>query len=109
MAEAEASRRERARVRASLRQADRRLASMESKLRRARARIVREQQATGSSEQMLHRLNAAEAKISAAKGSLDETRRRDSPVSDLQARSMAINKELDEIDTLVDLVSDSGF
>jgi chromosome segregation ATPase len=109
MAEAEALERERMKVKRELQQADRRLAAVESKMRRARARSAGQRRPSGSSEQVLRRLDATEAKISSVKGALDETRGGDRPVADLKARSIEINKELDEIDSLVDMVAGSSF
>lgn len=109
MAEAEALRRERARVESDLNQANRRLASLDRKVRQTRAQIAREQSASSAAQQKLQRLDATEAKIAGVRGKLDDSRPGESPVNELAARSREINRELDEIDTLVGVVSGSGF
>jgi chromosome segregation ATPase len=109
MAEAEALRRERARVQSELNQANRRLASLDRKVRQTRAQIAREQGPSAAGRQKLQRLDATDAKIARVRGDLDDTRSGDRPVNELAARSTEINRELDEIDTLVGVVSGSGF
>jgi tetrahydromethanopterin S-methyltransferase subunit G len=108
IAEADALRRERARVQADLNQANRRLASIEQKVRQARSQIARERRTSGSVQQQQRRLDATEAKIAEVRSTLDETRPGEQPVSLLAVRSREINKELDEIDTLVAVVAGSG-
>ena len=109
IAEAEALRRERARVESELNQANRRLASLDRKVRQTRAQIAREQGSSAAGRQKLQRLDATDAKIARVRGELDDTRSGETPVNELAARSTEINRELDEIDTLVGVVSGSGF
>jgi chromosome segregation ATPase len=109
VAEAQALRRERARVRADLSQANRRLASMERKLRRARAQIAREQGSSSDARQRMQRLDATEARVAEVRERLNEIQPEERPVAELTARSMEFNRELEELDPLVEFVSGSSF
>jgi len=108
-AEADALRLERARIETDLHQANRRLASLERKLRGERAQIARERQTTNAALQRLRRLDATEARMAEVKGKLSDAQSGASAIADLAAQSAEINEELDEIDALVEFVSSGSF
>ena len=104
-AQAKSLEEERAAVRTDLKRANARLADLERRLAQQRALL---RTAGGQSAQQ-RRLAQAQAKVSRTKGALRGVRPDEQPVGDLQARSAAIQRDLDQIDRMVGTVSGQGF
>jgi hypothetical protein len=98
---------ERAAVRSDLNRANARLADLEQRLARQRAALKAQGAAANRAE--AQRLAKAQARVAGAKGSLRGIRPEDQSVADLKARSQAVARDLDEIDTLVAAVGGTGF
>ena len=98
---------ERAAVRSDLNRANARLADLEQRLARQRAALKAQGAAANRAE--AQRLAKAQARVASTKGSLRGIRPEDQSVTDLKARSQAVARDLDEIDTLVAAVGGTGF
>ena len=107
-AEARALEQERAQVKGDLTRAQARLASQERKIAQERARLRAEGKGSGTQES-LRRLDEAQARVASTKNGLRGVRPDDQPVSDLKTRSQGIQKELEEIDSMVSVVSGTRF
>jgi hypothetical protein len=107
-AQARALEQERAQVRGDLTRAQARLASQERRIAEERSRL-RAQGQGPSAQAGLHQLDQAQARLVSAKGELRGVRPDDQPVTDLKTKSQGIQKELDEIDSMVSVVSGSRF
>ncbi|MGE5153525.1 MAG: hypothetical protein ACM3ST_05860 [Bdellovibrio bacteriovorus] len=105
--QAQALERERAQVRGDLSRAQSRLASQERRIAQERARLSA--QRTADAQARLRQLDQAQAKVAGAQGEIRAVRPEEQPVDDLKARSQDIRKELDEIDRMVGVVSESRF
>jgi hypothetical protein len=103
-AQARALEEERAQVKGDLASARSRLASQERKIAAERARLT-----STADQARLRRLDQAEARLVSTKGQLKSVRPEDQPITDIKARAQSINKELDEIDSMVSVVSGTRF
>lgn len=108
-AQARALEQERAQVKGDLASARSRLASQERKIAAERARLTAERQRSTADQARLRRLDQAEARLVSTKGQLKSVRPEDQPITDIKARAQSINKELDEIDSMVGVVSGTRF
>lgn len=106
-AQALALEQERAQVKGDLARAQTRLASQERRIAQERARLSA--QRTAAAQSRLRQLDQAEARVASAKGSIQAVRPQEQPVTDLKTRSQDIQKELDEIDSMVGMVSGTRF
>jgi len=106
-AQAHALEQERGQVRSDLARARERLASQERRIAQQRARLGAER--SGAAQADLRRLDQAQAQVASTKAQLGTVRLDDQPVSDLKTRTRDIQKELDEIDTMVGVVGGTGF
>lgn len=104
-AEARALEQERARVRGDLSRANARLAALENRVKRERARLAARGQG-GAAER--ERLDRAESRIAVARGQLRTIRPEQQSVDDLKARTRRLDSELKEIDGMVETVSGQG-
>ena len=103
-AEARSVEQERAAVRTDLNRANARLADLERRIARQRAAL----RASGNRADQ-QRLDQAQARLTRTKGALRSVKPGEQPVGDLKARSVAINQDLNQIDSLVGAVSGKGF
>jgi len=108
-AEARAVEQERAAVQADLKRANARLAELERRLAQQRAALRTSGGRSAASRAELQRLDQAQARVARTKGSLRGVRPDEQPVTDLKARSQAIQRDLDEIDSMVATVGGKGF
>jgi outer membrane murein-binding lipoprotein Lpp len=108
-AEARALEQERAAVRGDLDRAKARLASQERRIAQERARLTAERQKSAATRKRLRQLDQAQAKATRTKGELRSVRPEDQPVTDLKTRTQDINRELDQIDSMVSVVSGTRF
>jgi chromosome segregation ATPase len=99
---------ERAQVRGDLARAQARLASQERRIAQERSRLRTAGQ-TSATQASLRQLDLAQARVATAKGQLRGVQPDEQPVTDLKARSQGIQKELDQIDSMVSVVSGSRF
>ncbi|WP_295458260.1 hypothetical protein [uncultured Thiodictyon sp.] len=108
-AEAQSVQQERAAVRTNMNQANARLADVERRIAQQRAalRTSGGQSAAGRAERQ--RLDQAQAHVTRTKGELRNVQPDKQAVGDLKARSAAINRDLNQIDSLVGAVSGKGF
>jgi dsDNA-specific endonuclease/ATPase MutS2 len=100
--------RERAQVRGDLDRARARLASQERRIAEERARLGAERQ-SAAARARLRELDQAQAQATRAKGELRSVKPEEQPVTDLKARTADINRELDQIDSMVGVVSGTRF
>jgi|GEM_PF-2180355 len=100
---------ERAQVQGDLARARTRLASQERRIAAERARIKAQGQNPSATQASLRRLDLAQAKLASTKGELGSVRPNEQAVTDLKAKSQGIQKELDEIDNMVGVVSGTRF
>lgn len=107
-AQARALEQERAEVRGDLARAQARLASQERRIAQERSRLRTVGQTTAT-QASLHQLDLAQARVATAKGQLRGAQPDEQPVTDLKARSQGIQKELDQIDSMVSVVSGTRF
>jgi hypothetical protein len=107
-AQARALEQERAQVKGDLTRAQARLASQERKIAQERARLRAEGKGSGT-QASLRRLDQAQARLTSTKDELRGVRPDDQSVTDLKTRSQGIQKELDEIDSMVSVVSGTRF
>lgn len=107
-AQARALEEERAQVRGDLNRARARLATQERRIAEERARL-RAQGQSPATQASLSKLDQAQARLTSAKGQIQGVRPDEQPVPDLKARSQGIQKELDEIDSMVSVVSGTRF
>lgn len=98
---------ERAQVRGDLVRAQSRLETQERRIAQERARLGAERSAAAQAR--LRQLDQAQARVAVAKGELASAKPQEQPVDDLKLRSRDIQKELDEIDRMVDVVSETRF
>ncbi len=105
--QARALEQERGQVRSDLARARERLASQERRIAQQRARLGAER--SGAAQADLRRLDRAQAQVASTKAQLGTVRLDEQPVSDLKTRARDIQKELDEIDTMVGVVGGTGF
>ena len=105
--QARALEQERGQVRSDLARARERLASQERRIAQQRARLGAERSGTAQAD--LRRLDQAQAQVASTKAQLGTVRLDEQPVSDLKTRTRDIQKELDEIDTMVGVVGGAGF
>ncbi|TVQ89730.1 MAG: hypothetical protein EA400_06980 [Chromatiaceae bacterium] len=103
-AEARALQQERAEVQAELQQANARLAALEQRIARQRVALQAQRRQAD-----LRRLEQAQARVASTRGTLQGVRPDEQPVTDLRARSQAIQRDLDEIDRLVAVVGGGAF
>jgi hypothetical protein len=108
-AQARALEQERAQVRGDLARAQTRLASQERRIAKERARLATAHQGSAETQASLRRLDQAQAQVASTKGALRSVRTDEEAVTDLQSRSRDIEKELDEIDSMVGVVSATQF
>lgn len=99
---------ERAQVRGDLARAQARLASQERRIAQERSRLRTAGQ-TSATQASLRQLDLAQARVATAKGQLRGVQPDEQPVTDLKARSQGIQKELDQIDSMVSVVSGTRF
>lgn len=78
-----------------------RLTALEQELDRARARLARE----SLSPVQRNRLEAAERRAQTMQGEVSKAQRSDLTVEDLRRQSRAIDRELEELDSMVDIIS----
>ncbi len=104
--EAAAVEAERAEVRSELRQAESRLSSLEARLARQRAALSAQQRSSAAARQRLRRVEQAQAQVSGTRGAIQSAKSGDAPVGDLKAQSRQIQASLDEIDAVVESVSE---
>ncbi len=107
-AQASALEQERAQVRGDLGRAQSRLANQERRIAAERSRL-RAESKSSATQASLHRLDQAQARVTSTKDQLRGVRPDEQPVTDLRTRSQGIQKELDEIDSMVSVVSGSRF
>jgi hypothetical protein len=105
--QAESLEAERAQVRGDLVRAQSRLASQERRIAQERARLSAQRSA--ASRARLRELDQAQARVADTKGELRGVRPQEESVDDLRVRSQDIQKELDEIDRMVGVVSETRF
>jgi len=98
---------ERARVKGDLARSQSRLASQERRIAQERARLGA--QRTAANQARLRQLDQAQARLAGTRGELQAVRPQEQPVEDLKIRSQDIQKELDEIDRMVGVVSETRF
>jgi len=98
---------ERAQVRGDLARAQSRVASQERRIAQERARLGAERSAAAQAR--LRQLDKAQRRVAVAKGELASAKPQEQPVDDLKLRSRDIQKELDEIDRMVGVVSETRF
>lgn len=108
-AQARALEEERAAVKGDLGRAQARLANQQSRIARERARLGAERQSSAAALERLRLLEQAQAKANRTKGELGAATTSDQSVADLRARSEEIQKELDQIDRMVGVVSGTQF
>jgi hypothetical protein len=102
--EAQDVQRQRAQVRGDLDRANARLADLERRLAQQRAML----RASGGTSAEQRRIAQAQARVNGAKGALGRVDADQQPVGDLKARSAAIQRDLDQIDSMVGTVG-KGF
>jgi hypothetical protein len=98
---------ERAQVKGDLARSQSRLASQERRISQERARLGA--QRTAANQARLRQLDQAQARLASTSGELQAVRPQEQPVEDLKVRSQDIQKELDEIDRMVGVVSETRF
>ncbi|HYN79543.1 MAG TPA: hypothetical protein VES73_17310 [Lamprocystis sp. (in: g-proteobacteria)] len=98
---------ERDAVKGDLRQANARLAALEQRLAQQRAALKAQGAAANSAE--ARRLNQAQARVTSTKGALRKIRPEDQSVPDLKARAQAVQRDLNDIDSMVATVGGKGF
>ncbi len=103
-AEARSVEQERAAVRSDLNRANARLADLERRLAQQRAML----RASGGQSAQRRRLDQAQVQITRTKGALRGVHPDQQPVGDLKAHAVAIQRDLDQIDSLVGTVSGKG-
>ncbi len=108
-AEARTLEQERAAVRADLHRAKARLAELERRLAQHRAALRTSSGQPAASRAERQRLDQAQARVTRTKGAVRGVRPDEQPVTDLKARSAAIQRDLDEIDRMVATVGGKGF
>ncbi len=108
-AQARALEEERAQVKGDLSRAQARLAGQERRIAAERARLSVARNRSAADQARLRRLDQAQAQLVSAKGQLHSVRPEEQPVTDVRTRTQDINKELDQIDTMVGVVSGSRF
>jgi chromosome segregation ATPase len=108
-AEARSVEQERAAVRTDLNRANARLAELERRIARQRAALRASAAQSAASRAEQQRLDQAQARVTRTKGALRSVNPNEQPVGDLKARSVAINQDLNQIDSLVGAVSGKGF
>jgi hypothetical protein len=108
-AQARALEQERGQVRGDLARAQARLATQERRIAAERARLGADRQRSAAGQAELRRLDQAQARLASTKVQLRAVRPDEQPVADLKTRSKDIQKELDEIDGMVGVVSGSRF
>jgi len=108
-AQARALEQERAAARGDLDRARARLASQERRIAQERARLSAERKKSVSAQERLRQLDEAQAKAIRTKGELDSVTLGDQSVMDLKTRTQDINEELDQIDSMVGVVSGTRF
>jgi outer membrane murein-binding lipoprotein Lpp len=108
-AQSRALEQERAQVRSDLARAQARLANQERRIAKERARLAAEHNNSAETQAGLRRLDQAQAQLVSAKGALRSVRTNEEAVADLQSRSRDIEKELDEIDSMVNVVAANRF
>jgi hypothetical protein len=99
---------ERAKVRSDLSSAQKRLATLEARVKRERAMLAAQGGGTAATQAQRERLDRAQSQISVARGQMQGIRPEQQSVSDLKARSAALDAELKEIDGMVGTVSGKG-
>jgi len=104
--EAAAVEAERAAVRSELGRAESRLSSLEARLARQRAALSAQQRSSAAARQRLRRVEQAQAKVSGTRGAIQSAKSGNAPVGDLKAQSRQIQASLDEIDAVVESVSE---
>jgi hypothetical protein len=107
-AQARALEQERTQVRGELARAQARLAGQERRIAEQRSRL-RAEGKSPAAQASLRQLDQAQARLATTKGELRGVRPDDQPVTDLKTKSQGIHKELDEIDSMVSVVSGSRF
>ncbi len=107
-AQARSLEQERAQVSGDLARAQARLASQERRIALERSRLRAEGKGPAT-QASLRQLDQAQARVSSTKDQLRGVRPDDQPVTDLKTKSQGIQKELDEIDSMVSVVSGSRF
>lgn len=108
-AEARALELERAAVRSDLDRAKTRLAAQERSIAQARAGLKAQRQTSAQTQERLRQIDQAQAQATRTKNALGGVRVQDQPVTDLKTQAEDINKELDEIDSMVQGVSGTRF
>lgn len=108
-AQARSLEQERAQVQGDLARARARLANQERRIAEERARIRAQRQNPNATQAGLRQLDLAQAKLASTKGELGSVRPKEQAVTDLKAKSQGIQKELDEIDSMVGVVSGTRF
>lgn len=98
---------ERTQVKGDLARSQSRLASQERRIAQERARLGA--QRTAANQARLRQLDQAQARVASTRGELQAVRPQEQPVEDLKVRSEDIQRELDEIDRMVGVVSENRF
>ena len=102
---AEKLRRERDQVKAKLNEANQRLMALELSISQKRAALEKDREKTLKAEETLRQLEKAQAQIAIVKEKLEQARIEDKPVEDLKEQSEEIQKDLDELDAIVDVLA----
>ena len=98
---------ERAAVKGDLQQANARLATLERRLAQQRAAL--QAQGATANRAEARRLDQAQARVTSTKGALRKIRAEDQSVPDLKARAQAVQRDLNDIDSMVATVGGKGF
>jgi chromosome segregation ATPase len=105
MQQAQELQQERARVKGELDSATRELAMLEASLRRQEEQLRRERRLTAEEES---RLREAESKMSGLRVRVAEAQRGEKPLAELDRESRSIRADLEELDSMVELLGGEG-
>ena len=98
---------ERAAVHGELQQANARLAALERRLAQQRAALRAQGAAANRAD--AQRIAQAQARVTSTKGALHQIRPEEQSVTDLKARSQAVQRDLNDIDRMVATVGGKGY
>ena len=100
---------ERTAVKGDLARANARLAALQQRIAQQRAMLRTAGGPSAARQGELRRLDQAQAQVKRTQGALRGVHPDQQPVTDLKARSAAIQRDLDQIDGMVATVSGKGF
>lgn len=100
---------ERAAVKGDLARANARLAALQQRIAQQRAMLRTSAGPSATSRAEMRRLDQAQAQVKRTQVALRGVHPDQQPVTDLKARSVAIQRDLDQIDSMVATVSGKGF